>query len=107
MFYYYVNEIPTFNVGSVVVSPAALHRAFGVPKVASTDPKVSREYAFLNEQGIKLTIYDYKATSLYSPLLPSSTDFWASEEPFEFEIGGYCNNENAVLELKACIKECK
>jgi hypothetical protein len=80
----------------IEVPPAALVRAFGAPDPNKSDGyKVSIEYEFMNDEGHYFTLYDYKATTMYS----NGDDMWRPEDlivsaqPFDFHIGG-CGKGN-------------
>lgn len=51
--------------------------------------KVSGEWAFINREGDVVTIYDWKATSLYDEDLPTPEEFRAQGYPSTFSIGGH------------------
>jgi hypothetical protein len=77
------------KIGSFVVAPKVLVTAFGKPDIGD-EHKTSGEYGFEGENGIQVSLYDWKRTSLYfiGPGYPSPRKFWAGDTPCEFSIGG-------------------
>lgn len=72
---------------SLVYSDIVL--AFGEPMPEGDEYKVSSEWIFYNDEtGEHFTLYDWKSTNLYDDELPSVEEFRASQEPYEFHIGG-------------------
>lgn len=79
----------THRQSEVQVSPARLIEVFGQP-IESDGYKVSGEYVFESEEGDVFTLYDWKATTLYSPdygVAPS--EFWRQTCLRDFNIGGH------------------
>lgn len=71
------------RVGTLHAAPADIVRAFGPANVgASGDNKVDREWLFRSREGHGVSVYAYKATSLYDADLPSPSDFWSSEDVY-------------------------
>lgn len=71
------------RVGTLHAAPADIVRAFGPANVgASGDNKVDREWCFRSREGYGVSVYAYKATSLYADDLPSPSDFWSSEDVY-------------------------
>jgi len=85
----------SYLLSHYTVAPARLVEAFGTPG-ESDGCKTSGEYVFTDKAGKCFTLYDWKSTSLYEGCGPSPSDFWASEAPYEFHIGG--NEGTDVLE---------
>lgn len=78
--------------GTLVATPVELRSRLGEPSWVDTgdgDGKVDCEWVFQNERGDRVSVYAYKATSLYEDDLPASAEFWASAEPVGFSVGGY------------------
>lgn len=84
--------------GYVTLVPASLVRVCGRSE-HTDDYKVSGQYCFKSANGAVFTLYDWKSTTLYGTeayrggeaMTPD--EFWASEEPFIFNIGGYDKSE--------------
>ena len=79
-------------IDEVSVAPATLVAVFGKPGKAD-EYKVSGEYAFKSDKtNESFRIYDWKVTTLYygenEPNTPTPEEFWLSEEPHDFHIGG-------------------
>lgn len=71
--------------GYVTASYSKLVEMFGQP--ADGDGcKVSTEWAFTDESGNAVTLYDYKQTSMYDDGLPSVAEFRA-RSAYEWHIG--------------------
>lgn len=75
----------TARVGHIEASPAELVRLFGKP-LKSDGYKTSGEYLFKIWDRY-ITLYDWKATSLYNDSLPSPEDYWKNEERVIFNVG--------------------
>lgn len=75
----------TARVGYIEASPAELVRLFGKP-LKSDGYKTSGEYLFKIYDRY-ITLYDWKATSLYDDSLSSPADFWKNEERVTFNVG--------------------
>tara|TARA_Y100001973_G_scaffold98882_1_gene157085 strand:- start:58 stop:486 length:429 start_codon:yes stop_codon:yes gene_type:complete len=75
--------------GYVTVPPALLVRLFGLPNHGD-DHKVSGEYRFRNMSGNTVcTLYDWKTTTMYDQYAKfTAEDFWQSNEPYRFHLGG-------------------
>lgn len=87
----------THLVGHVNIAPAKLRKIFGEPDCGD-DYKISGEYLFVSVDGDAVfSIYDWKSTSLYDGIDPSPAEFWASEYPHEFNIGGQDNKHLAAF----------
>jgi hypothetical protein len=72
----------------VMVAPARLVEVFGEPEEAD-GYKVSMLYTFEDEDGNVVTLYDWKATTLYdSGYGPHPTTFRKQELDHDFHIGG-------------------
>jgi hypothetical protein len=82
----------TSRVGHIEASPAELVRLFGKP-CKSDEYKVSGEYLFKIEDRY-ITLYDWKETSLYDPVLPSPKDYWANEERVILNVGSQNNTRS-------------
>ena len=72
---------------TVDISPDVLHSRFGEPD-PSDGYKTSMEWAFEDEEGNAVSLYDWKSTSLYSPELPLPGTVRNSDLPHRFHIGG-------------------
>jgi hypothetical protein len=72
--------------GYVELVPRRLVEKFGYPRGNSY--KSSGEYTFRGEDGEVWTLYDWKATTLYEPDGIHPDELWASDQPFEFNVGG-------------------
>ena len=83
-------KVGSYKVGTLRTSPANLVEKFGEPGLGD-DHKTSGAYYLVLTKGKyseRVTIYDYKATSLYNPSdYPSPEDFWASTEEWDFSVG--------------------
>ena len=75
----------TARVGHIEASPAELVRLFGKP-LKSDGYKTSGEFLFKIYDRY-ITLYDWKATSLYDDNLPSSADYWKNEERVILNVG--------------------
>ena len=75
----------TARVGHIEASPAELVRLFGKP-LKSDGYKTSGEYLFKIRDRY-ITLYDWKATSLYDDSLPSPADYWKNEERVILNVG--------------------
>lgn len=73
--------------GYIVLSPAALVRKFGRSWLTD-NYKQSGEYVFESDSGEVITLYDWKATTLYGESNITPDELWSMEKPFEFNIGG-------------------
>ena len=73
--------------GHVELVPRCLVSKFGAPP-KSDGYKTSGEYTFRGEDGEVWTLYDWKATTLYESDGIHPDELWASDEPFEFNVGG-------------------
>ena len=91
-------------IGYVNIAPAKLLDIFGEPEDGD-DCKVSGEYVFALEDDpdFGFTLYDWKSTSLYDGGDPTPEDFWASEYPYEFHIGG--KSSKLLADFRAFILE--
>lgn len=71
----------------VSIPPTRLIELFGKPS-ESDGYKVSGEYVFIDEDTDRVvTIYDWKATSLYDSYEQTPKELWKTRYPFEFHIG--------------------
>lgn len=75
----------TCRVGHIEASPAELVRLFGKP-LKSDGYKTSGKYLFKIYDRY-ITLYDWKATSLYDDSLPSPADYWKNEERVILNVG--------------------
>lgn len=57
--------------------------------------KVSKEWSFTDGTNV-FTVYDWKSTSLYSEICQKPEKLWASDEPYEFHVGGYVCSDSFV-----------
>jgi len=72
---------------TVDISPDVLHSRFG--KADPSDGyKTSMEWAFKDEEGNVVSLYDWKSTSLYSSGLPNPDVLGCSPFPHRFHVGG-------------------
>jgi len=80
----------TSLIGTFTVSPKRLVDVFGIPD-KSDEYKVSGEYAFTRRGDPKIvfTLYDWKSTSLYDDSYETPVQFWGSNSPYGFHIGGH------------------
>jgi hypothetical protein len=79
----------TCRQSEITVAPARLIEKFGKP-ISSDEYKVSGDYVFEDEDGFVFTVYDWKATTLYSPEYGyTPSHFWSLTTPMEFNIGGH------------------
>ena len=76
----------TSLVGIIEIAPAILRNILGEP-MESEGVKTTGEYTFVSERGEAVTLYDYKATSRYSPEAPTPEEFWDSDMTEEMHIG--------------------
>ena len=82
----------TARVGHIEASPAELIRLFGKP-LKSDGYKTSGEFLFkISDRYI--TLYDWKATSLYDDSLPSPADYWSNEERVILNVGSQYPSTN-------------
>lgn len=94
----------TYYLDSVLLPPVFLVDQFGPPGRASGDGKVSGQYRFLDGRGDVFPLYDYKTTTLYlggDADAPTPAEFWASPEPYPFNIGGRGEENDDGLNLPA------
>jgi hypothetical protein len=77
----------TSLVGHIEASPTELIRLFGKP-LKSDEYKTSGEFLFKIYDRY-ITLYDWKATSLYDDSRPSPADYWAKEERVIFNVGSH------------------
>jgi hypothetical protein len=83
----------TARVGHIEASPAELVWLFGKP-LKSDGYKTSGEFLFkIHDRYI--TLYDWKATSLYDDSLPSPADFWKNEERVILNVGSQHGEDNS------------
>lgn len=83
----------TARVGHIEASPAELIRLFGKP-LKSDEYKTSGEYLFkIHDRYI--TLYDWKATSLYDDSLPNPADYWANEGRVILNVGSQHGEDNS------------
>jgi len=73
--------------GYIDLVPSELVEKLGKPD-ESDGYKVSGEYVFQLDDGTKFYIYDWKCTNLYDDGYPLVSDFWTSNSPETFNIGG-------------------
>ena len=73
--------------GHVELVPRRLVEKFGYPS-ESDSYKSSGEYTFRGEDRDVWTLYDWKSTTLYAPDGIHPDELWASDEVFEFHVGG-------------------
>lgn len=90
--------------GYVEVAPADVVRVFGQPRTCD-GYKVSGELSFTSDHGVTLHIYDWKCTSLYSRDECTPEEFWASNTPYGFHIGGGDVSQSTLDEFSAWLKE--
>lgn len=83
--------------GKYTASYSALVRAFGEPPEPSGDDKTTAEWVFAGPNGEITTLYDYKATNLYSGELPSVEEF-RKQTSYTWHIGA--ETESIVPEFK-------
>jgi hypothetical protein len=85
----------THYLGEILLAPRRLIDRFGSPQPCD-GYKVSGSYKFKDIAGRVYTLYDWKATSLYSDgdsqdqwaRLPTPEEFWANDSVHELMIGG-------------------
>lgn len=78
-------------VADLQVAPVDVVRALGAPQRGANAYKVSGVYSFV--EGLRVfTLYDWKATSLYSEELPSPLSFWNGQSEVRFSIGSNCED---------------
>src|SRR5258708_30261478 len=85
----------THNIGEIRLIPRQLIEKFGQPEKCD-EYKVSGQYRFVDDSGRTYTLYDWKSTSLYNDgandgvesEFPTPEEFWAGEDPYNFQIGG-------------------
>ena len=82
--------------GTVRVPPAALVDRFGRPDEAD-GYKVSMEFVFVSPDGDVVTLYDWKATSLYGGTRTTPRMLRAQTRPFEFHVGGHRDAPTAAF----------
>tara|TARA_Y100001938_G_scaffold143413_1_gene216134 strand:- start:644 stop:964 length:321 start_codon:yes stop_codon:yes gene_type:complete len=83
------NVTGTHRQSEIRVAPARLIEKFGTP-IESDGYKVSGEYVFEDDEGYVFTVYDWKATTLYSPDYGMTPEyFWSQTTPTDFNIGGH------------------
>ena len=92
----------TSRVGHIESSPAELIRLFGKP-LKSDGYKTSGEYLFKIYDSY-ITLYDWKATSLYDDSLISPSDYWANEERVIFNVGSQNNAAHTIYLLLELIQ---
>ena len=80
------------------LSPVKLITVFGKPREGD-EYKVSGQYIFNTPNGGIITLYDWKATSLYDDMPLSPEDLWAQEARFEFNLGGDDKGKQQVNEF--------
>jgi hypothetical protein len=76
---------------------------FGAPP-ESDSYKSSGEYTFRGADGLVFCLYDWKATTLYEPDGIRPDELWASDEIFEFNIGGNGSASEFASWLKYKVK---
>ena len=64
---------------------------FGEPEL-DDEYKVSGCWAFTDNDGNVVTVYDWKRTRLYDESLPSVSEFRNSNNPVTFNVGGIDND---------------
>ena len=84
------------------VAPADLIKTFGEPD-KSDGCKTSGEYLFITGEGARVTLYDWKSTSLYDSDCESPEEFWESTDKRTFNIGGCEKGQNYVEEFIVAI----
>tara|TARA_B100000131_G_C18096065_1_gene604076 strand:+ start:952 stop:1272 length:321 start_codon:yes stop_codon:yes gene_type:complete len=90
----------TCRQSEVMVAPSRLIEKFG-PPIESDGYKVSGEYVFEDSEGSVFTVYDWKATTLYSPDYGFTPEyFWSLTTPMEFNVGGNKSAADFVEWLK-------
>jgi hypothetical protein len=87
--------------GYLSTSYAVLVKLFGIPDEGD-EYKVSSEWAIKDPKGRIYTIYDYKATNLYSDSLPSVKKF-RSLPSYEWHIGAF--NKDGIQDLIKFIED--
>jgi hypothetical protein len=93
----------TALVDSVSLPPAFLVARFGPPSAVDRY-KISGRYKFTDDRRHVFTLYDWKSTTLYLGCesdAPTPDDFWAEDEPREFNIGGSGEENDDGLNLPA------
>lgn len=77
-------------VADIEVAPVDVVRALGAPQRRADAYKVSGLYSFVEGPRV-LTVYNWKATSLYDDeKLPSPLAFWNSQKKVCLSIGSNC-----------------
>jgi len=89
--------------GHVELVPRRLVEKFGYPS-ESDSYKSSGEYTFRGEDGEVWTLYDWKSTTLYAPDGIHPDELWASDEVFEFHVGGNAPASDFIDWLKHTVK---
>ena len=89
--------------GHVELVPRCLVAKFGAPP-ESDSYKSSGEYTFRGADGLVFCLYDWKATTLYEPDGIRPDELWASDEIFEFNIGGNGSASEFASWLKYKVK---
>lgn len=82
----HANLAGTFRVDELRATYEELEKAFGQP-CESDGYKVSTEWK-LKYNGEVFSIYDYKATNLYDPELPTVKKFRSDKKPKVWSVGG-------------------
>lgn len=100
-----VNSSGTSLQGYVRVAPAELVEMFGEPGEGD-EYKVSMEYTFKGSDGSVVTLYDWKATSLYDEGCPDPKDFRGDTAPNQFHVGARHGSKAATLFI-AWMHECR
>ena len=98
----------TSLIGKISLSPVDLVAALGVPDYGD-EYKVSGEYAFSGPDNERFTLYDWKATAFYDSDCIQPEQFWESDEPQTFNIGGdsgiYLDEFKQWLQKQVQVKE--
>jgi hypothetical protein len=76
--------------GHILARYRDLENLFGTPDL-DDEYKVSGCWAFTDNDGNIVTLYDWKRTSLYDESLPSVSEFRNSTQPTVFNVGGRDN----------------
>ena len=87
----------TSSQGGVEASYKDIHKILGDPMDESDGYKVSTEWILTGPRGCVVTLYDYKATSLYDDGMPSVEEFRA-QRFYDWHIGADNKESGALFE---------